>query len=516
MSNFTPRPPAFAFGIASHLLYFKTGEHHMSGPWLTILVPVAWTIITVLLHHEETLLVAIKDSTLLACSFALGLYGSMITYRIFFHPLRHFPGPKLARVSKFWHAAKLSDLKNYVLVEELQHQYGEIVRIGPNEVVVFRPDAIPAIHGPGSKCTKAPWYDMLQKDSSMHATRNPVFHATRRRIWDQGFSLKALKSYQTRVNDKVTLLAANIARSAGEPINCTRLFLFFGFDVMGEVAFGEGFGMLESDTVHPIMEIMRSGIYIIGRFTPITWLVTILASLPGANADWAKLERFAQKQVLKRMEMERDNDDIDMHWLVGDAVTMIVAGSDTVSITLTFLFYNLALFPDCVSKLRKELTGVDIADNRALQSLPYLSALINETLRIHPPAPTSPLRLTPPEGLQIGPYFIPGGVTISVPAQNLGRLETSYTKAHEFIPERWLPGSDMIKDRSGFAPFLLGKHSCVGKHLAMMELRLVAARLVTMYDFTFAEGYDQHEVLDMKDCFTAIPGTLKLAFTPRA
>jgi hypothetical protein len=179
---------------------------------------------------------------------------------------------------------------------------------GPNEIAVFSADGVPAIHGPNSKCIKAPWYDMLQKDRSIHATRKPHLHQARRKIWDQGFGTKALQSYQERTNTKVELLAQNIARTKGQPIDCQQLFLFFGFDVMGDIAFGEGFGMLESNKTHPVMNIMRSGIHILGRLSPVPWFITILASLPGGTADWMKLERFSEEQVLKSKFQRHESD----------------------------------------------------------------------------------------------------------------------------------------------------------------------------------------------------------------
>jgi tryprostatin B 6-hydroxylase len=334
----------------------------------------------------------------------------MLVYRLFFHPLSAVPGPILAKATKFWHSFKLSNLQNQEVLEALHKQYGDIVRVGPNEVVIFRADGVPAVHGPRSKCIKAPWYDMLQKDRSIHATRKPSLHQARRKIWDQGFGMKALRSYQEQVKTHVDRLCANIGKRLDEPINCTQLFLFFGFDVMGDTAFGSGFGMLESNEEHPIAQIMRGGIYIIGRLTPIPWLVTVLTSLPGANADFKKLEAYAEESIQKRPKMDGDDDDvmsklisaarspsdprvIDMHYLGGDAMIIIIAGSDTVSIALTFLFYHLALLPEYVSKLRKELRDVDIADNRVLQSSIHLNALINEiSASRHCTPPPNPTR----------------------------------------------------------------------------------------------------------------------------
>ncbi|KAF2680749.1 putative benzoate 4-monooxygenase cytochrome P450 [Lentithecium fluviatile CBS 122367] len=493
---------AFILGVSSHIFYFRRGEHHMSGPWLAACVPFSWTLIAVLRLRNESPISAVRGSTLLLGIYAASLYGSIIIYRVVFHPLRHFPGPILARVSKFWHVFKLSDLQNQLLLEDLHQQYGDIVRIGPNELAIFRNDGIPAVHRPNSKCIKAPWYDMLQKDRSIHATRQPGLHQPRRRIWDQGFGTKALKSYQERVSAKVELLVHNIARSTGQPIDSHQLFLFFGFDVMGDIAFGEGFGMLEQNKPHPIMNTLRSGIYLLGRLSPVPWLMTILMTIPRSKEDWVKMEQFSEERVmLKLIDAARDPEDkakIDMHWLSGDAMVIIIAGSDTVSATLTLLFYHLALLPEHVQKLRKELMNVDMTDNRKLQPLPHRNALINETLRLF-----------------LGGRRIPGGATISTPLWSQEHLESSFTRASEFIPERWYPGSGMIKDQQGFAPFLLGTHSCLGKQVALIELRLVVARLVTSYDFQFANNYDGSKGMKVQDCFTALPGSLKLIFTPR-
>lgn len=151
----------------------------------------------------------------------------------------------------------------------------------------------------------------------------------------------------------------------------------------------------------------------------------------------------------------------DMHWLRGDTTTIVIAGSETVAFTMTMLFYNLARHPTQVKKLRAELDGLDsINEASALKSLRHLNAVINETLRLYPPVSTGPLRLTPPEGLTVANEYIPPGVTISTPLYNIGRLESCYVKAKEFLPERWYTDS-MIKDKTCFAPFLAGNRSMI-------------------------------------------------------
>lgn len=94
---------------------------------------------------------------------------------------------------------------------------------------------------------------------------------------------------------------------------------------------------------------------------------------------------------------------------------MIVAGSDTASAVITHVIYHLAKDPGLAMKLREELKTAAPSDAK------LLSAIINETLRLHPPIPSGVLRQTPSAGLMIKNTFIPGGVIISTPTWSLGR-----------------------------------------------------------------------------------------------
>lgn len=240
--------------------------------------------------------------------------------------------------------------------------------------------------------------------------------------------------------------------------------------------------------------------------------------------------------------------------------------SDTVTSAMTFLFYHLALEPAHASKLRSELAPLaSNFDPKSLHSLPHLNGIVNETLRLHPPVPTSSLRTTPPEGMVVAGQYIPGNTTVSVPGYSLGRrksaflpsrrarpvpfpwrqrtdtpalVESYYEHAEAFIPERWYSRPHLVKNKDAFAPFskgplythiplpppitqpptnpLPGRYRCVGRDLALMELRSVAASLVWNYDVEFAPGEDGTSVCaDMKDHFTSHPGGLRLVFRAR-
>ncbi len=100
---------------------------------------------------------AFKGSFFLFASYATALLTSMTTYRVFFHRLRHSPGPPLAAVSKLYHVAQVLGSKQYLFLDKLREQYGHYVRTGPSELTIYNPAAVPFIHGSDSLCTKADW-----------------------------------------------------------------------------------------------------------------------------------------------------------------------------------------------------------------------------------------------------------------------------------------------------------------------------------------------------------------------
>lgn len=109
----------------------------------------------------------------------------------------------------------------------------------------------------------------------------------------------------------------------------------------------------------------------------------------------------------------------------------------------------------------------------ALSQLAYLDAVINETLRMHPPVPSGVQRMTPPDGLRIGETFVPGNTIVQIPTHTMFRGVCSFShfsdlfssrtadarffeNPDEFIPERWTTRKELTKDASIFVPFSSG------------------------------------------------------------
>lgn len=84
------------------------------------------------------------------------------------------------------------------------------------------------------------------------------------------------------------------------------------------------------------------------------------------------------------------------------------------------------------------------------------------------------------------------------------------------MPSRWTNNPELVKNASAWSPFLHGSSSCIGKNLALLELRTVTAKLITRFDVQFAPGEDGSRLLTKTlDHFTLTPGDLKLIFEER-
>ncbi|KAF2462686.1 cytochrome P450 [Lindgomyces ingoldianus] len=182
----------------------------------------------------------------------------------------------------------------------------------------------------------------------------------------------------------------------------------------------------------------------------------------------------------------------DKEWLNGDAVTIIIARSDTIAPTLFFDFYELSRSPEQQEILLAELRNVDVFDHNMFQRCEHLSALINETVRLHPPVPASGYRQSPPTGIMINQTYVPGNVTIVAARYSLARLESAFEYADQFVLERWTTKPHIVKDPRGFAPFSQGRFNCVVKTPAMREMRLVIAMIVKRF---------QRLLTDLRDHF---------------
>lgn len=165
-----------------------------------------------------------------------------------------------------------------------------------------------------------------------------------------------------------------------------------------------------------------------------------------------------------------------------EATALVVAGSDTTAVSLTYLVWAVLSRPDIQDALQKELACLpDNYVDQDLEDLPLLNAVIDETLRLYGAAPGGLPRNVPDEGADVAGYYMPGGTIVTTQAYTIHRDDKLFENALQFDPYRWFklnseettPQQELAK--AAYHPFGAGSRVCIGIHLARTELRLAAA-----------------------------------------
>ncbi|UPL00404.1 hypothetical protein LCI18_011338 [Fusarium solani-melongenae] len=533
----------FLIGVILHVVFFCRGEwdiytNKIVIAWLGTLAASTFLVAESAEYetdsHWDAFIIALKYCSTLA----VGTLCSILIYRAVFHRLNVFPGPFKARLSNLYITALgLKKRHLYREVQELHRKYGDIVRIGPSEISINSSEALHALHSNNTPCVKGPWYNIIYPMVSLLADRNKKSHTERRKTWDKAFNAKALRDYETRVVQYAELLLHQLKKMEGQPFNAKLWIHYYTFDIMGDLAFGQSFGMLRDGLKHYYMKLGDENMSLIGAFSRLIWLFPLFKAIPGVNHTHLKFQQWLREQVDRRRKNEPPVSDV-FSWILedyeskeqpteqdflnlhGDAHLIVVAGSDTTAVTITSLLYELSQRLDICSQLQEEIDEYKKehkkSDYASLSHLKLLQACIDETLRLHPVVPSGLQRMTPTEGLQIGDTFIPGDTIVQVPSYTLQRDERVFLRPNEFLPERWTSQPDLVKDASAFAPFSMGRNSCAGKQLGLMEIRYVTTEILSRYNIQFAPGNDPKEYLENKmDVFTAAVPDLNLVFTPR-
>jgi cytochrome P450 len=172
-----------------------------------------------------------------------------------------------------------------------------------------------------------------------------------------------------------------------------------------------------------------------------------------------------------------------------EAMTMLLAGHETTALALSYALYALSTHPECEARLRDELAQLgeappSLAD---LARLPYLEAVIRETLRLYPPAYAFGRRVISP--FSLGGYELPVGTEVMSSPYALHRDSRFFPEPTRFMPERWLDATQSDMPRYAYIPFGVGARSCIGSHFAKMELSLVLSTLLQQVSLQTVPGF---------------------------
>ncbi|KAL5498955.1 hypothetical protein ACEPAH_1473 [Sanghuangporus vaninii] len=506
----------------------------------------------------------IIDSLLRIDTYSLGVVlalvvvlGVVVPYFVDPHCIRSngITGPLLAQFSDVWLGWTAGRGHRSEVVHELHKKHGTFVRLAPNHVSINDPDALHVVYGHGTGTLKSNFYDaFVSIRRGLFNTRSRPEHTRKRKIVSHIFSQKSVLEFEPHVRLHMGELFSWWDRlceggrkgqsgTDGEGgwsgyagrawFDCLPWYNYLAFDIIGDLAFGSPFGMLQkAKDAAPVAVNQKEAIASYGReeeavitelpaikilndrgeysatigILPPLWrpFVKLLPWFAKGNQAVQNLAGLAVAAVAKRLANPTDRRDLlsklqegkddegkpmGREELTAEALTQLIAGSDTTSNSSCAITYHVARNPAVQARLQKELDealgGEDdpIATYEQVKRVPYLEAVINEALRIHAPSGIGLPRVAPEGGLTVLGKTFPEGTVLSVPTYSIHRDKEIWgDDVDVYRPERWFERDPRLTQKA-FNPFSFGPRACVGRNLAYLELQIIIASVFRRYEF---------------------------------
>jgi cytochrome P450 len=162
------------------------------------------------------------------------------------------------------------------------------------------------------------------------------------------------------------------------------------------------------------------------------------------------------------------------------AMTLMFAGHDTSTSTVTFMMHELARHPGVVVRLCEEqdrvLGGKPPSVDQLERQMPYLDMVLDEVLRLYPPAWIGPRRAV--REFEFGGYTVPRDAYVNYCSWASHRIPEFFPEPEAFIPERFTRERKTALPRGAYVPFGGGQRVCIGKRFGQTEVKLVATMLL--------------------------------------
>lgn len=386
-----------------------------------------------------------------------------------------------------------------------------------------------AFYIPGTFLDGLPWYQNMVdnwrgsnastrtrlEDGNLSRTRSinnaeDADHARIRRLVAPTFTNSALHKQEGMLRSHIDLLVNRLRRHASsidstESVDLAALFTYLTWDVISDLSLGSSFGILatspHASPAPPLFttrgHVLASSLVILGLWAGLKLPVGLWLLAPGGvGASIRSLSDLAERHLQARLSSAAEQNGKDgrpglsradfigyilQHNDEGGGMTneeitttlktFLNAGSETTATTLSWCVWEVLRAPAVHARLRTNVrgrfrsAGEITLSSTGREGLPYLHAVVEETLRRDPVAiPIFP-RVTA-EHTVVDGTPVPPGTSVGVHQYSAYRSETNFFAPDEFVPERWLspcPAEHRSDRRDALQPFSLGPRGCLGK-----------------------------------------------------
>uniref|UniRef100_A0A8C5DBC8 Sterol 26-hydroxylase, mitochondrial-like n=1 Tax=Gouania willdenowi TaxID=441366 RepID=A0A8C5DBC8_GOUWI len=390
--------------------------------------------------------------------------------------------------------------------------------------------------------------DLRGQEYGLHVDSGVKWHQLRRALNPKMLKLQEVSSYAPIIQAVVTDLLQRIellrSRSdRGRLSDIVSELYKFGFEGISSVLFETRLGCLQEDVPPSTLRFIAAANTMLSLSEPVLllplWSRVFLSTWRRFVQAWDDLYSVAQKLIDRRMA------EIEVKVGSGEAVEglylthlltagnmskaevyiciteLLLGGVDTTSNTLSWVLYHLSRDFRVQSRLYAEVNSVCPGKQEPtvdhLRRMPYLKAVLKETLRLYPVVPGNGRFISENEVI-LDNYWFPKKTQFHLCHYAVTHDEAEFPDAERFVPERWLraeiPGGRFRNHPYSFIPFGVGVRGCVGKRLAEMEMHFALSRLVQHYQLHPEEGAP---IVEPRTRTLLVPGSpINLCFVPRS
>ncbi|PMD50091.1 cytochrome P450 [Hyaloscypha bicolor E] len=456
-------------------------------------------------------LIVVNSTSVLAA--LVVVYGAALAfYRLNLHPLAEFPGPTLSIIS-YWY-------EFYFEIERLHDISGPIIRINPDELHIKDADFFNILYSSsgGEQRNKYARHQNANESPGSVASTGPAdLHRLKQSALNPFFSKASITRLEPLIQEKVELLCNGLRNlmERKEIVYVGAAYYSLSLDVISDYSFGTSWHCLDTpgfatEWEKTIISVLES--------TPLSkqlpWINLLIQRLPAA---WRKRLTpdigvlIATKQKIGKQISHIKNSlalvdslpplEKELRRVIDEAFVLLISGTDTTVHALAIATYHLLANPSILFTLKEELK-VAIPDPssppswRELEQLPYLRAVISETLRIGAVATIRIATQAPSTPTNYKDWIIPAGTPVAMNTRSILHDRQIFPEPEKFQPERL--------DKYLVA-FSKGSRACLGLNLAYAEMYLALANVMRRFEMVLDDVVRERDVDIVRDCIIGLP-----------
>ncbi|KAK6860830.1 hypothetical protein PG995_004466 [Apiospora arundinis] len=482
------------------------------------------------------------------------LWTFRAVWRLFFHPLSRYPGPRIAAVSDIWYAYHSLLGRWPWTVEDVLKKYGDVVRIAPNELVFTTPQALADIYG--SRHKNLELFPKTQINNHGNDKRggliwewDPSRHREVAKQLGPAFKGSALKAKEPTLHRHIDHFVERMKTlgSGPEGVSLPTWTNWLCVDISADMAYNREMNALKDMKTPPYLDILAgfnkalvviqmSWRFPLLSFLKYPFLFTVMR--PHSHIRDHSREQlesrirrksspphldFFEQMVTENHKLPKDRD--ERRHLEQVAGQLLIAGYEPPANWLYFTVHHLLMSPGNLGTLTREIRDAfgsygEISPSSAAR-LPYLTACLQEALRTMPNVLTGMPVVSP--GATVDGNWIPQGVVCQSSMFALARSPRNFRDPLQFRPERWLSRGHPLHNarfdgdcRKDFHPFSMGPRMCAGKEIAWWQSRLFMAKILWVFDLEMVTGQQIDMDRDLRGWGMVVKPEFRVRFTTAA